>query len=439
MHTYVGELVDLTDPTLNRLDDLTVDEARARILAGDPAAVRAIGGSFAIVAREGETVRIARSMDRPVRYFLAKKVEGPALVVADRIDAIYEWLKSRGFENQFHPNYTRMVPAHYITSIRIVGCPDPSPSYQRFVIPRPGTLPNDVEAIGRAYIGALSNEIATWLRHIAPDAPVGVSFSGGIDSGSVFLAAAHVMRTMGLNLGRLKAFTLDAGDGPDLAQARAFLDAVDMGLFLEPIAADAAALDTDDVIRITEDYKSLDVECATMGLALMRGIRARYPDWRYLMDGDGGDENMKDYPIAENPELTIRSVVNNPLLYQEGWGVDTMKHSLTYSGGLSRSYVRTYAPARHFGFEGFSPYTRPALVELAGSLPWDALTGYDVDRLYALKGEIVSRGVRAVTGLELPVFEKRRFQHGAIGADAMRRAMPWSEADYRRRFLALYT
>lgn len=439
MHTYVGELVDLTDPTLNRLDDLTVDEARARILAGDPAAVRAIGGSFAIVAREGETVRIARSMDRPVRYFLAKKVEGPALVVADRIDAIYDWLKSRGFDNQFHPNYTRMVPAHYITSIRIVGCPDPSPSYQRFVIPRPGTLPNDVEAIGRAYIGALSNEIGTWLKGVPADAPVGVSFSGGIDSGSVFLVTAHVMRTMGLNLGRLKAFTLDAGDGPDLAQARAFLDAVDMGLFLEPIAADAAALDTDEVIRITEDYKSLDVECATMGLALMRGIRARYPDWRYLMDGDGGDENMKDYPIAENPELTIRSVVNNPLLYQEGWGVDTMKHSLTYSGGLSRSYVRTYAPARHFGFEGFSPYTRPALVEVAGSLPWDALTGYNVDRLYALKGEIVASGVRALTGVEMPVFEKRRFQHGAIEADAMRRAMPWSEADYRRRFLALYT
>jgi len=437
MHTYVGELVDLTDPALNRLDDLSIEEARARVLAGDPAAVRAIGGSFAIVAREGETVRIARSLDRPVRYFLAKKVEGPALVVADRIDAIHDWLERRGFDDQFHPNYTRMVPAHYITSIRIVGCPDPSPTYERFVVPRPGTLPNDTGAIGRAYIGALSNEIGTWLRSIPSDAPIGVSFSGGIDSGSVFLATAHAMRTLGMHLGRLKAFTLDAGNGPDLAQARDFLRAVDMELFLEPVEADAA-FDANEAIRITEDYKSLDVECATMGLALMRGIRARYPDWHYLMDGDGGDENMKDYPIDENPELTIRSVVNNPLLYQEGWGVGTMKHSLTYSGGLSRSYVRTYAPARHFGFEGFSPYTRPALVELAGSLPWDALTGYDVDRLYQLKGEIVAAGIRAVTGYEMPVFEKRRFQHGAIDADAMRAALPFTEAEYRRRFLAQY-
>lgn len=438
MHQYVGELVDLTDPSLNRLDDLSVEDARRRVLEGIPDTVRAIRGSFAIVARSGETVRIARSLDRPVRYFLAKKVAGPALVVADRIDAIRGWLESQGLGDQFHPNYTRMVPAHYITTIRIVGCPDPSPSYERFVVPRPGALPNDVNVIGRAYIGALSNEIATWLRQVPADAPIGVSFSGGIDSGSVFLVTAHVMRTMGLHLGRLKAFTLDAGDGPDVAQARAFLDAVDMELFLEPVEADLSTVDPDEVIRITEDYKALDVECATMGIALMRGIRARYPDWRYLMDGDGGDENMKDYPIEENPELTIRSVVNNPLLYQEGWGVGTMKHSLTYSGGLSRSYVRTYAPARHFGFESFSPYTMPPLVELAGSLPWDALTGMDVDRLYELKGEIVAAGVRAITGGEMPVFTKRRFQHGAMDADVMRRAMPWSEADYRQRFFALY-
>ena len=438
MHQYVGELVDLTDSALNRFDDLTLDDARARVLSGDPAAVRAIGGSFAIVAREGETVRIARSLDRPIRYFLAKKVEGPALIVADRIDAIHGWLKEHGFADQFHPNYTRMVPAHYVTTIRIVGCPDPSPSYTRFVAAGPSELPDDTDAIGRAYIGALTNEVGTWLRRIPSDAPIGVSFSGGIDSGSVFLVTAHVMRTMGFNLGRLKAFTLDAGEGPDLVQAREFLDAVDMGLFLEPINAAPGAFDADEVIRITEDYKALDVECATMSLALLRGIRERYPDWRYLADGDGGDENMKDYPIDENPELTIRSVVNNPLLYQEGWGVGTMKHSLTYSGGLSRSYVRTYAPARHFGFEGFSPYTRPALVEIAASLPWDLLTGYDTDRLYALKGEIVASGVRAVTGMEMPVFTKRRFQHGAIDADAMRRALPWGEAEYRNRFLALY-
>src|SRR5213595_1791067 len=149
-----------------------------------------------------------------------------------------------------------------------------------------------------------------------------------------------------------------------------------------------------------------------MGITLCRGIRARYPDWKHLIDGDGGDENLKDYPIEENPELTIRSVVNNTMLYQEGWGVGKIKHSLTYSGGLSRSYTRTYAPGHHFNFEGFSPFTRPSVIEQAEGIPFLALTNYDQNKLYQLKGEVVGRGVEAITGLKMPVFPKRRFQHG---------------------------
>jgi asparagine synthase (glutamine-hydrolysing) len=175
-----------------------------------------------------------------------------------------------------------------------------------------------------------------------------------------------------------------------------------------------------------------------MAVALCGGLRRRYPDWRYLIDGDGGDENLKDYPIEENPELTIRSVVHNPMLYQEGWGVGKIKHSLTYSGGLSRSYSRTYAPARHYGFHGFSPYTQPPVIAVAEGIPFIALTGYDVGRLYELKGQIVSRGVKAVTGFEMPVFAKRRFQHGAVSESSMRTRLPFREAEYRQKFLSLY-
>lgn len=438
MQQYVGELVDLTDPSANILDNLTMEEARARISSGDPLAVRAIAGSFALVAREGDMVRMARSLDRPIRYFLAKRAAGPALVVADRIDTIHAWLKAARLDDQFHPNYTRMVPAHHVVTIHVVGCPDPNPTYTRFLVPQAGKLPADIGELGRIYIGILANEITARLQRIPPHAPVGVSFSGGTDSGSVFLVTYHVMRSLGMHLGRLKAFTLTNGGGPDGAQARRFLEALDLGLFLETIEANESQLDADEAIRIIEDYKSLDVECATMGLALLRGIRQRYPEWRYLFDGDGGDENLKDYPIEENPELTIRSVVNNPLLYQEGWGISTMKHSLTYSGGMSRSCVRTYAPARHFGFEGFSPYARPALVEMASSIPFDEITGYDLDRLYSLKGELVGKGVEAVTGLSMPIFPKRRFQHGAFPEQTMREQLPWDEAEYRKRFLALH-
>jgi asparagine synthase (glutamine-hydrolysing) len=436
---YVERVVDLLDPTTNRILNMSLDEARARVLGGDPQAIRQIEGSFALLAREGKTVRLARSLDRPMRYFLAKHHEGPALIVADRIDAIYQQLKSERLDEQFHPSYTRMVPAHYLVEIQLVGCPDPDPTYTRFFTPQQNALPTDLDEIGRRYIGALADELAKWLKQIPNREPVGVAFSGGIDSGSVFLATYHVMRRLGMNPSRLKAFTLNFGDGPDFQQARQFLERLGLGLFLEPIDADLSAINIPETLRVLEDYKPLDLECASMALALCRGIRARYPDWKFLVDGDGGDENMKDYPIEENPELTIRSVVNNLMLYQEGWGVGRIKHSLTYSGGQSRSYVRTYAPARQYGFEGFSPYTRPTLISVAEGIPFETITAMSVEKLYSLKGEIVSRGIKALTGLEMPVFPKRRFQHGAIQVDRMRQRLSGQESDYRRQFLSIYS
>jgi asparagine synthase (glutamine-hydrolysing) len=381
---------------------------------------------------------MARSLDRPMRYFLAKRAEGPALIVADRIDTIFRQLQSEGLAGQFHPSYTRMVPAHYVVEIQLVGCPDPDPVYMRYFEPQRNSLTTDLDEIGRRYIGALADETAKWLRKIPATEPIGVAFSGGIDSGAVFLVTYHLLQKLGMNPARLKAFTLDLGGGADVLQARQFLGQAGLGLFLEAIEAESASLDVTEALRVVEDYKPLDVECALMGLALCRGIRSRYPDWRHLIDGDGGDENLKDYPIEENPELTIRSVVSNLMLYQEGWGVGRIKHSLTYSGGLSRSYSRTYAPARHFGFEGFSPFTRPNVVEVAEGIPFTMLTEMFVEKLYALKGEIVSRGVKAVTGLDMPVFSKRRFQHGAVPVERLRERASGQESDYRRQFLALY-
>jgi asparagine synthase (glutamine-hydrolysing) len=439
MHSeYIERVVDLTDPALNRIYNMGTEEARARVLRNDAEAVREIEGSFALLARDGKTVRMARSLDRPMRYFLAKREAGPALIVADRIDAIHEQLKREGLAEQFHPSYTRMVPAHYIIELQLIGCPDPDPTYTRFFNPQRNKLSTDLDEIGRAYIGALADEIGKCLQRIPENQPIGVCFSGGIDSGAVLLTTYHVMRQLGISPSRLKAFTLSFGEGPDLQQAREFLKRVGLEMLLEPIEADLGSIDVRETIRVLEDYKPLDVECASMSLTLCRGIRERYPDWRCLLDGDGGDENLKDYPIEENKELTIRSVVHNTMLYQEGWGVGRIKHSLTYSGGLSRGYVRTYAPGRHYGFEGFSPFAQPNVIELAEGIPFIALTDYNVDKLYALKGEIVSRGVKAITGIDMPVFEKRRFQHGALRVEQLRQQVPQREAEFRKQYLAMY-
>jgi len=384
-------------------------------------------------------VLLARSLDRPLRYFLAKAVDGPALIVAERIDEIAAELDRRGWRDQFHPSYTRMVPAHHVTTLRLIGCPDPNPVYRRFFDPARGTLPPDLDIIGRRYIEALYSEIRRWLKVQDRSAPIGVPFSGGVDSGSVLLCLYKAILDEGQSPARLKAFTLSIdGEGDDARQAREFLQRTDLEMLGEVVEVDSSVLDPLRAISVIEDYKPLDVDCAAVNLALLSCIRERYSDWQLLVDGDGGDENLKDYPIEANSELTIRSVVNNRMLYQEGWGVESIKHSLTYSGGYSRGCVRGYACAREFGFTDFSPYTRPSVIAVAEAIPFAELTQGSHERLYALKGEVVKRGVHAVLGIDMPVYEKRRFQHGSVAADKISRFFPENEARYRRHFQGLH-
>jgi asparagine synthase (glutamine-hydrolysing) len=435
----VPRVINLIRPESQRLWSLSEIDARRRLLSTDADAVLAIDGSFALVAQEGDRVVLARSLDRPLRYFLAKAVDGPQLVVAERIDEIAAELERRGWANQFHPSYTRMVPAHHVTTLQLIGCPDPNPIHRRFFNPPRGTLPNDLDVIGRHYVESIYAELRRWLAAQEPTAPIGVPFSGGVDSGSILLCLYNLLLNEGQSPARLKAFTLSVdGEGEDARQAREFLLRTNLEMFGETIDVPSSALDPLRAVAVIEDYKPLDVECAAVNLGLLAAIRGRYPEWRLLVDGDGGDENLKDYPIEENSELTIRSVVNNRMLYQEGWGVDSIKHSLTYSGGYSRGCVRSYACAREYEFSAFSPYTRPSVISVAEAIPFAELTEGSTERLYALKGEIVARGIRAVLGIEMPVFPKRRFQHGSVSAGAVARLFPQDEARYRRHFHALH-
>ncbi len=441
IHQYVERLVSLLDPEANQILNMTVEEATEAVGSGDVDRVRAIDGHFALLHKDGQLVRMARSIGRPMRYFLAKRTEGPCLVVAERIDEIHDFLKSEGLDGQFHPSYTRMVPAHHVIELRLIGCPDPNPAHRRFFSPTRNRLSADRDQIGQAYIGQLVRECDRWLSHHDPKEPIGVLFSGGIDSGAVLLAMYHQLLARGESPSRLKAFTLSVdGRGSDAAQASEFLKRLDLEMLLEIIDVPASAIDYRKAIETIEDYKPLDVQAAAMAYALCEGIRSRYPQWRLLVDGDGGDENLKDYPIEDNPELTIRSVLNNVMLYQEGWGVDAVKHSQTYSGGQSRGHIRSSAPARKFGFVGYSPFALPNVIEIAEGIPFIEMTDWDHDRLYELKGEIVRRGVRLVMGFEMPVFPKRRFQQGAAGDGDFTRLFPAdSEASiYRKVFNQLY-
>jgi asparagine synthase (glutamine-hydrolysing) len=38
----------------------------------------------------------------------------------------------------------------------------------------------------------------------------------------------------------------------------------------------------------------------------------------------------------------------------------------------------------------------------------------------------------------MPVFPKRRFQHGALSEESLHRRLPYREAEYRKQFLSFY-
>ena len=301
INEYVERVVNLIPEDSHRLYQISYEDACDLVLSGKPEAVRQIEGSYALLAKEGKTVRMARSLDRPMRYFLAKREEGPALIVADRMDTIKEWLVQEGFEDQFHPSYTRMVPAHYVVEIQLIGCPDPDPIYKRFFDPQKNTQSSNLEQIGRQYIGALAEEIAKWISTIPSKEPIGVCFSGGIDSGAVFLTTQHVMQSMGAQLSRLKAFTLNFGNGEDLTQAQAFMKQTNNSLYLEEIQGDITHLDLNETLKLLEDYKPLDVECAAMGMALHKGIRNQYRTGIFLSMVTGVMKTLKITLLKKTP------------------------------------------------------------------------------------------------------------------------------------------
>jgi len=438
----VERLVDLVGPQQAALPSLSPPQLTEAVRAGDVAALERAEGHFAATARDGQTVRLARTVGVPLRYFVAKMFHGPFLIASDRIDSLFEWCRAEKIGWQFDPLYTRMVPAHYLIEIDQIGCPDPAPRYHRFFHPAIGQGPADIDALGAAYGTAALAALTRWLGTIPDGASIALAFSGGVDSASVFLLARHALAQMGRDPNLVRAFTLDLGGGQDAAQAGDVVRELGLEDQWEVVRASAESVDLEEAIRVIEDYHPLDVECAAVALCLLRGIRDRYPSLKYLLDGDGGDENLKDYPL-EDSDLTLSSVLRNPLLYQEGWGVDAIKHSLTYSGGLSRAYVRTYAPGRHFGFDAFSPYTDRAALAAALAIPFEEILNGSVERLYTLKADIVRAGVLAVTRIAMPTPPKRRFQDGAggdvngAGGDTYRRwrvSKAWCRAVFLRQW-----
>jgi asparagine synthase (glutamine-hydrolysing) len=104
MDQPIARVLDLVPDASQHLYDLGAEQAREILRTEQAERVLDLHGSFALTARVEERVVMARSLDRPLRYFLAKETSGPMLVVAERIDQIRAQLVELGYGAMFHPS-----------------------------------------------------------------------------------------------------------------------------------------------------------------------------------------------------------------------------------------------------------------------------------------------------------------------------------------------
>ena len=220
MPSPVSRVVDLLDPSLNTIVNMDVGGAHG---AACSAAIRKPSAPSTGRSRswpsKGSTVRLARSMDRPMRYFLAKRQEGPALYVADRIDTLHRGAGDR-----------RPGRISFIRATRAWCRPTTSSTWRSSAVPIP--IPStrassrrdghasrgsrrDRPAVRRR-AGRRDRQVAAVASTSAGPGPnrSGSPFPAASTADRVFLLTYHAMLRLGMSPSRLKAFVLESRRGP---------------------------------------------------------------------------------------------------------------------------------------------------------------------------------------------------------------------------------
>ena len=137
-------------------------------------------------ARRG---RPPRALARPAAALLPRQADGRARSSSWPTGSTRSTRTSRPSASPVSSTRATRAWCRRITSSRSASwaAPIPLPAYRRFFAPERGTLPADLDAIGAAYVGALAEEIRKWVVAPRPREPIGVCFSGGVDSGAVLL------------------------------------------------------------------------------------------------------------------------------------------------------------------------------------------------------------------------------------------------------------
>src|SRR3954468_17910266 len=91
----IDRLIDLAGVRTAGLSGAGAIDIAGAVQRCDVARLSATDGHFAATARDGKTVRLARTIGVPLRYFVAKMYHGPFLVVATRMDEIFIWCRDQ--------------------------------------------------------------------------------------------------------------------------------------------------------------------------------------------------------------------------------------------------------------------------------------------------------------------------------------------------------
>ena len=294
----IDRTVDLIGVRSSGLTGGTEPEVVAAIRRCDTSALAETDGHFAAIARDGRTVRLGRTIGIPLGTSWRRCITGRSSWCRTASIGCSTGASHNGLAGNSIP-HTRgwCLRTTLLTSIRSAA--RSSPRYQRFFDPRIAQGSPDVEEAGVAYIRAVYAVVRQWLSRVPVGAPVGVGFSGGIDSTATLLLARHACLELGRHPDSVRAFTLYLGGGADASQAESAVHALGIADAWERIEMAPSRCDLEEAIRVIEDYHPLDVECAAAGLCLLRGIRERYPSLTFVLDGDGGDENLKSYPLED--------------------------------------------------------------------------------------------------------------------------------------------
>ena len=201
----------------------------------------------------------------------------------------------------------------------------------------------------------------------------------------------------------------------------------------------AGAIDPLRAVVVIEDYKPLDVECAAVNLALLAAIRrplSRVAPARRRRRRRRESEGLSDRgeQRADDPQRRQQS---HAVPGRMGRRVDqALAHLLRRVQSRLRPRIRLRA---RVWLRRLQPvHASVGHRRRRGHPVRRELTQGSHERLYALKGEIVARGIQAVLGVDDAGVSEAALSTRRGNATAVERLFPHDEVRYRRHFQTLF-